>query len=184
MCWGGEIVSKRELLARMLGRILLPLLFLGLLLILAVVCYQQLAIAGMQFLAGSFDSPICNSGNANFSMESLEQALGVEFPHSVANIWSQCVLGQESTAEVKFELHPDELDTFISTTNISPPLSATDTLPLSSFFSIFHSPLEDEIKQLDMFLYGTAGSKVWQEDIAVDTRQPDRWIVYFMVWTD
>jgi hypothetical protein len=107
----------------------------------------------------------------------IESVARIKLPPSYRNLASNCGGMQGWGADARFEINPTELDLFLETTNIKPPLTpdGLPTQPQSVFLS-----LEDR-ENLTAYLYGSYDSFDWREEIIVDTSDPNGWVIYFSV---
>jgi|GEM_PF-5662671 len=140
--------------------------------IVASIAYLLLLMAVAQAL-GAFGGN--NSGCGTDDTAPFEGYAQVILPDNIENFISLCGGFQGWWAEAKFDIHPTDLEQFLSTTNIEYPLTITE-LP-----SRIHVPFQPDVLELENILYGISDEYEWLEEIVVDTRRSDKWTVYFVV---
>ena len=122
------------------------------------------AIHGISFLSG------CEESNP----EQIEYLAQFELPPSAKNIKSSCFGLQAYSADVSFEMNPADLDIFVASTSIEPPLF-TDKSPDIKFLN---NGLNKKASQMDNYLYGKYESFDFTQEILIDTSKPEHYVVY------
>ena len=113
----------------------------------------------------------------NTDTSRFEAYARVSLPPNYDNFQSFCGGMQGWGADAVFDIPPDELDLFLSTTHID-----TSQL-LNGLPSQIHSMYFYDRPQMPApYLYATySEDRDWFEEIIVDTTHPNRWTVYFTV---
>jgi hypothetical protein len=111
-------------------------------------------------------------GNAcpSFFPPAIEDWGHFKLPPSFRNLESACGGMQGWFAAARFEMSPQDLDTFIDGTSIERPL----TTRLDPKNRLNNDPI---LKKMKSYLYGTAKGG-WQT-VVIDTSNPDSYKVYF-----
>lgn len=162
--------ERKQNQTRLIRRVVLVLLTLIGLAVLGFIIYVSLLARALDGLAPMFNSPICDPQNP----AGIEEIAQIKLPPSFSNLESHCGGLQGWIANAKFDIDPDELDLFLQSTSIRPPLSSTElpTRPNS-----IHFPQGAE--GIESYLYGSNQRPEWFEEVIVDTSDPSRWVVYF-----
>jgi hypothetical protein len=132
----------------------------------AFISFMAYVVGG---LGDILNSPLCDPQNP----AGIQDVARIELPPSYSNLQSSCGGMMGWGAEASFDIDPDELDIFLASTSIERPLSSTEVTTHFSYIS------QQEIENLDSYLYGVYDSYEWFEEVIVDTSNQNRWIVYF-----
>jgi hypothetical protein len=122
----------------------------------------------LDVFATVFGGPTCDPANPDADL----RLAGIDLPPSAANLAVKCPGTQGIWVDISFDMQPADLEAFVSSTNVKPPLSTTG------------KPSKPECQCPEMqtvtsYLYGVYEEAQWFEEILIDTRQPDTWHVYF-----
>ena len=97
-----------------------------------------------------------------------------KLPPSASHLQSNCGGMQGFWAEASFEMNPADLRTFVKTTRVKLPLSSTGK-PVKLNCEHYCNALTD----VKSYLYGTYSGSEWDEEIFIDTTNPNSYAVYY-----
>jgi len=134
-----------------------------------------IAVIALVFVGGFFLLPAALEGFLDSECESseplaVEGIAHIKLPPSATNLQSGCGGLQGMWAEAHFDMNPSGLATFVTSTNVSLPLSSTgkpDRLECCGNLNV------------KSYLYGTYNAPEWFEEIFIDTSNPESYRVYF-----
>lgn len=161
--------KKRTLIIRIILGLLASF---GVLIICAIFFIMMLAnsIAG---LGEAYGGSLCDSENSS----GFEGLTRVTLPPSYDNFQSTCGGMQGWGADAVFDINPDELELFLSSTHIDISV-LSNSLPkqIRSIYFRRRPPMPAP------YLWATYSEESdWFEEIIVDTTNANRWTVYFTV---
>jgi hypothetical protein len=145
------------------------------------ICGAVIVIAGLVWLGNlfsgnwiGFNNPQCNVSNP----KGIEEVAEFKLPPSAKLLTSGCGGMQGWEAAASFEMKPSDLNTFLATTSVKPPLSNSNRPEK------LHCGCDDNEKITD-YLYGQYLSynknHSWEEEVFIDTHDKDLYTVYFNV---
>lgn len=119
-------------------------------------------------------------GTAPYQQQTIEKMGNFRFPVNAENISAYTQGFQDCEIYVRFEMASSELDSFIKSTHVIEPLELTDHP--SEFDRLPGLHVDWKFPREKVYLYG-AGSVVAETQwIAIDTTNPDRFVVYIITW--
>lgn len=144
---------------RMAAFVLIPL---------GILVMAGLACCGVLGYTALVDNPFLS--NACFDTRAkLEQFARFKYPASAANIHEDCAIWQSADIRIWFEMDPAELDAFLATTMVKPPLTADGITvgfgPSTTNHTLVHGHSDNA--------EDTPSQSVW-----VDETDPKRYRVY------
>lgn len=129
-----------------------------------------LMIYTLSGLGDMFDSPMCDPQNPS----GIQEVARIELPPSYSNLKSTCGGVQGWWAQANFDMAPSDLDLFLASTNIE---SLQPTTELSESLEGNY----EEIGYVTSYLYGSDNRDEWYEEVVINTGNPKRWTVYFLL---
>jgi hypothetical protein len=106
----------------------------------------------------------------------IEEVARFRLPPSTSNLWSWCGGMQGWAAYARFEMSPSDLNGFVSSTIVQPPLS-TIGRP-ERLIASDQSEIPDEVS---LYLYGLYDSAEFDQEIFIDISDAEKYIVYLSV---
>lgn len=162
--------SRSKKRSRIFRNVIIGCIAVAALSLAAAFIFLRVVIApAIEGLGPIFDSPLCDPSNP----DGIQDVARIELPPSYSNLSSTCGGLQGWFAYASFDIDPDELHTFVSTTNITT-LEQLTTQPEQIYYLHF-----EELQPLSAFRYGLSDEDEWLEEVIVDTSNPSRWTVYF-----
>jgi hypothetical protein len=145
------------------------------------ICGAVVAIAGLVWLGNLFSGdsiglidPPCTVSNPS----GIEEMAEFKLPPSAKLLSAGCGGMQGWGAWASFEMNPADLNTFLATTSVKPPLSNTNHPEK------LHCACANNEKITD-YLYGDYSSynnnHSWREEVFIDTHDKNLYTVYFTV---
>lgn len=101
----------------------------------------------------------------------LENIAGFELPQSTHNLYAFC----SWTTTARFDMSPDDLDTFLESTLFELPLASEGEL------EYVRLPETVSLDDMDSYLFGQHGQNDYFAEILIDTSNPDVYTVYIEV---
>ncbi len=132
------------------------------------------ALGKLKGFGDRFDSPICREYNP----AGIQSAAQFKLPPSAKLLFSTCYGTQYGNqwewAKAVFTMKPDELNMFLATTNVRPPLSATSRPEILICYCDAEGRITD-------YLYGGSKKPKWEEEVFIDTHDKNLYTVYLTV---
>ena len=104
----------------------------------------------------------------------IENIAHISLPSSSKVLGADCG-EQEQWAEIRFDLNPADLTSFVGSTNIKLPLSSRDKPEKLKCRAVVCG----HVNNVTSYLYGTYSADEWFEEIFIDTSNPTQYRVYF-----
>ena len=166
-----DLIKKKEEREKRQFKRSIIFIILGFGTIVFIACFAWfIALVNALAILSGFDGG-CDSHDPSIFEEYAE----VTLPTSFNNFDSFCGGLQGLVFEAQFDIHPDDLEGFLQTTSIDN-ASLTHELPTT-----VHSTKRNKLYEIESVRYGIYDSFEWREEIIIDIRDQERWVVYFTV---
>ena len=109
-----------------------------------IIFFFAVLMPAFEGIGDIFDSPVCDPSNP----DGIQAVARIDLPPSYSNLWSTCGGMQGWWAEARFEIVPDDLGVFLSSTDIA------ELEPLTEKPDRIYSSQIPDMTHLASFLYG------------------------------